>query len=33
VANHNKAREDLKNEIILRLVPIVGAILAALVGF
>ncbi len=32
VANYNKVREDLKNEIILRLVPIVGAILAALVG-
>ena len=32
VANYNKVRDDLKNEILLRLVPIVGSLLAALVG-
>jgi len=32
VASYNKVREDLKNEIILRIAPIVGAILFALVG-
>ena len=32
VANYNKVRNDLKNEILLRLVPIVGSLLAALVG-
>jgi hypothetical protein len=32
VANYNIVRENLKNEILLRLVPIVGGLLAALVG-
>jgi len=32
VAQYNKVRNDLKNEILLRLVPIVGSLLAALVG-
>lgn len=32
VANYNKVRSDLANEFLLRVAPIVGAILAALVG-
>lgn len=32
VAQYNKVREDLKNALLLRLAPIVGAVLAALVG-
>ena len=32
VAQYNKVREDLKNELLVRLVPIVGGLLAALVG-
>ncbi|MFA6133396.1 MAG: hypothetical protein WC869_05190 [Phycisphaerae bacterium] len=32
VAQYNKVREDLKNEILLRLAPIVLSLLAALVG-
>lgn len=32
VAQYNKVREDLKNEILLRLAPIVLALLAGLVG-
>ena len=32
VANYNKVRNDLKNEILLRLAPIVLSLLAALVG-
>lgn len=32
VAQYNKVRDDLKNDILLRLVPIVGSLLAALVG-
>lgn len=32
VANYNKVRDDLKNEILLRLAPIVLSLLAALVG-
>lgn len=32
VANYNKVRDDLKKEILLRLVPVVGVILAGLVG-
>jgi hypothetical protein len=32
VANYNKVRDDLKNEILLRLAPIVLALLAGLVG-
>jgi len=32
VARYNKVREDLKNEILLRLAPIVLSVLAALVG-
>ena len=32
VANYNKVRNDLKNEILLRLAPIVLSLLAGLVG-
>ena len=32
VAQYNKVREDLKNEILLRLAPVVLSLLAALVG-
>jgi len=32
VAQYNKVREDLKNEILLRLAPIVLSVLAAMVG-
>jgi hypothetical protein len=32
VANYNKVREDLKNELLLRLAPIVLSVLAGLVG-
>lgn len=32
VANYNKVRDDLKKEILLRLVPVIGSILAGLVG-
>ena len=32
VANYNKVRDDLKNEILLRLAPIVLGLLAGLVG-
>ncbi len=32
VANYNKVRDDLKNEILLRLAPIVLSLLAGLVG-
>ena len=32
VANYNKVRADLGKEILLRLVPVVGSILAGLVG-
>ena len=32
VANYNKVRDDLKNEILLRLAPIVLSVLAGLVG-
>jgi len=32
VANYNKVREDLKNEVLLRLAPIVLGLLAGLVG-
>jgi hypothetical protein len=32
VARYNKVREDLKNEILLRLAPVVLGLLAALVG-
>jgi hypothetical protein len=32
VARYNKVREDLKNEFLLRLAPIIGGLLAALVG-
>ena len=32
VANYNKVRDDLKNEILLRLAPVVLSILAGLVG-
>jgi hypothetical protein len=32
VANYNKVREDLKNELLLRLAPIVLGLLAGLVG-
>ena len=32
VANYNKVRADLKNEILLRLAPIVVSLLAGLVG-
>jgi hypothetical protein len=32
VANYNKVRDDLKNEILLRLAPVVLGLLAALVG-
>ena len=32
VASYNKVREDLKNEMLLRLAPVVLSILAALVG-
>ena len=32
VARYNKVREDLKNEILLRLAPIVLSVLAAMVG-
>ena len=32
VANFNKVRDDLKNEILLRLAPIVLSLLAGLVG-
>jgi hypothetical protein len=32
IANYNKVRDDLRNEILLRLVPIVGSLLASLVG-
>ena len=32
VANYNMVRENLKNEILLRMAPIVASILAALVG-
>ena len=32
VANYNKVREDLKNEVLLRLAPIVLSVLAGLVG-
>jgi hypothetical protein len=32
VARYNKVREDLKNELLLRIAPVVASILAALVG-
>jgi hypothetical protein len=32
VANYNKVREDLKNEILLRIAPIILGLLAGLVG-
>jgi len=32
VASYNKVREDLKNELLLRIAPVVASILAALVG-
>ena len=32
VAHYNKVREDLKNELLLRIAPVVASILAALVG-
>ena len=32
VANYNKVRDDLKNEILLRLAPVVLGLLAGLVG-
>ena len=32
VAHYNKVREDLKNELLLRIAPVAAAILAALVG-
>ena len=32
VAQYNKVREDLKNEILLRIAPVILSILAALVG-
>ncbi len=32
VAHYNKVREDLKNELLLRLAPIVLALLAGMVG-
>jgi len=32
VAHYNKVREDLRNELLLRIAPVVASILAALVG-
>ena len=32
VAQYNKVRDDMKNELLLRLAPIVGGLLAGLVG-
>lgn len=32
VTHYNKVREDLKNELLLRIAPVVASILAALVG-
>ena len=32
VARYNKVREDLRNELLLRIAPVVASILAALVG-
>ena len=32
VANYNQVREDLKNEILLKMAPVVLSVLAALVG-
>jgi hypothetical protein len=32
VAQYNKVRDDVKNELLLRLAPIIGGLLAGLVG-